>query len=340
MNRAIDDLELRAKNGDVEAQIALGKRCEDENSIGPARAWFALAAKNGSVDGLKCLAINLLTREPYQIEDGVAMIHTAANRRDGEAAHVCAMLAAQDESLGHRWAIAQQRLEKAAEFGWPSAAAQLTILKQHLPVASSAESERDKRVVSQSPRLVAYDRFATPELCDRLIDLARPRLAPAKVYDETTGQGRAVGARDNSSVTFDIAQSDIALLIVRDRIARAAGLPLSSLEASTVLHYALGQRFETHGDFLDPAAPGHAHDIASHGQRVATFLLYLNDGYEGGETEFPRLSLKFKGRAGDALLFWNVDNSGAPDQRTVHAGRPTFRGEKWVLSQWLRQVHV
>jgi len=72
------------------------------------------------------------------------------------------------------------------------------------------------------------------------------------------------------------------------------------------------------------------------GQRVATFLVYLNDGYEGGETSFPRLDYRFKGATGDALVFANVEPNGAPDPRTMHAGTPTTRGEKWLLSQWIR----
>ena len=65
-------------------------------------------------------------------------------------------------------------------------------------------------------------------------------------------------------------------------------------------------------------------------------LVYLNQGFEGGETDFPLLDLKFKGRKGDALMFSNVDASGAPDRRMFHAGLPPTAGEKWLLSQWVR----
>jgi hypothetical protein len=89
-------------------------------------------------------------------------------------------------------------------------------------------------------------------------------------------------------------------------------------------------------DFLDPENPAHAAVIAERGQRVASFLIYLNDGFDGGETEFPRLGLRFKGRKGDALLFWNTDASGQPDRMTLHAGLAPTRGCKWLLSQFLR----
>jgi prolyl 4-hydroxylase len=69
---------------------------------------------------------------------------------------------------------------------------------------------------------------------------------------------------------------------------------------------------------------------------VATFLAYLNDGYVGGETDFPRAGLRFKGAAGDALMFANVDLQGRPEPLSLHAGLPPGSGEKWVLSQWIR----
>jgi hypothetical protein len=62
----------------------------------------------------------------------------------------------------------------------------------------------------------------------------------------------------------------------------------------------------------------------------------LNEGYAGGETDFPRIGYRFKGRTGDALVFGNVEPSGKPDPRTMHAGLPPTSGEKWLLSQWVR----
>ena len=69
---------------------------------------------------------------------------------------------------------------------------------------------------------------------------------------------------------------------------------------------------------------------------MGTFLLYLNDGYEGGETDFPSAGLSFKASTGDALFFANVTREGRPDPLGLHAGRPPLSGEKWILSQWIR----
>ena len=83
-------------------------------------------------------------------------------------------------------------------------------------------------------------------------------------------------------------------------------------------------------------SPGTAADLARRGQRIATFLIYLNDDFEGGETQFPKAGIAHRGSTGDALFFANITPEGAPDPLTLHAGTPPTKGEKWIFSQWIR----
>jgi prolyl 4-hydroxylase len=103
-----------------------------------------------------------------------------------------------------------------------------------------------------------------------------------------------------------------------------------------VLHYAPGEQFAPHYDFIDDSTPAGRREVAATGQRAVTFLAYLNDGYEGGETAFPLLGGRYKRNKGDALFYSNVTPDGSPDRRTMHAGTPLKRGEKWLMSQWIR----
>ncbi len=325
MNVGQEELERTARAGDVDALLALGRRSEAQKNNQSARGWFALGAKAGSVESLRLLAINLLTQEPVVAADGVNMIRAAADRGDAEAAHVCAVLAAQDEALENRWEIAQQCLRHAAERGWSLAEAELDFLRGE-PVETAAAQPCE---VFQTPPVLVFESFVAAAVCNWLVERARPRLERARVYDRGTGSGRLEQARNNSSAEFDVAHSDIPLMRVRARILASIGIPDLKPETPSVLHYAPGQHFEPHVDFLDPSEPGYLQDLQKNGQRAATFLLYLNDDYEGGETAFPSLSWQYKGRKGDALLFWNVDSSGVPDQRMIHAGRPPTSGEKW-----------
>jgi prolyl 4-hydroxylase len=330
------ELERSARNGELGAMVALGRQSEAQRNNVLARGWFARAAKAGSREALRLLAINLLTQEPVAAADGVNMVRAAADKGDAEAAHVCAVLAAQDDNLENRWDIAEKCLRHAAGLGSSFAEAQLDFLARESIEPAAARA----RQLFDAPRVATFERFAPPPLCDWLIERARPRLERAKVYDRGTGGGRLEEARNNSSAEFNAAQSDVPMMRLRARILASIGLSTLKTETPSVLHYAPGQQFEPHVDFLDPAEPGYLADLQRNGQRAATFLLYLNEDYEGGETDFPNIAWRYKGQKGDALLFWNVDSSGAPDSRTFHAGRPPTSGEKWVFSQWLRQPYA
>ena len=93
-----------------------------------------------------------------------------------------------------------------------------------------------------------------------------------------------------------------------------------------VLRYQQGQEYRPHLDAL----PG------LENQRVLTALVYLNDAYLGGETEFTRLGLKVKGRKGDVLVFRNTTADGSPDPISEHAGLPVVNGIKYLGSRWIR----
>jgi prolyl 4-hydroxylase len=109
------------------------------------------------------------------------------------------------------------------------------------------------------------------------------------------------------------------------------------MEAPSLLHYSPGQQIHDHYDFVNPSSsPDYQAEIARNGQRMITFIVYLNDDYEGGETDFPKLGLTHKGSRGEGIYFVNALPDMQPDLRTLHAGRPTTRGEKWIITQFVR----
>ena len=67
-----------------------------------------------------------------------------------------------------------------------------------------------------------------------------------------------------------------------------------------------------------------------------TAIVYLNDDYDGGATQFPAIGTEFRGRTGDAILFRNTLADGQVDERSRHAGLPVTRGEKWICTRWIR----
>jgi prolyl 4-hydroxylase len=114
------------------------------------------------------------------------------------------------------------------------------------------------------------------------------------------------------------------------RLAAASGTDVGQGEPLQVLCYSAGQEYKPHFDAID----------GTDNQRILTFLVYLNDDFDGGETEFLSTGLKVKGRKGDALLFRNADDLGRPDLKSQHAGLPPTTGVKFLASRWIRQKPV
>lgn len=281
-------------------------------------------------------------------ERGSALVEKAAAAGHAEAAAMLATLEAIGAGRRQNWAAAFDWLARAAELGSPGAGQQLRLL------SGSDAADRDWRAMQkridpavllrapaqvprcERPRLRLLPGFASPAECRWIIEAARPKLSPAMVWDEAGDTARIDPARNNSAVELGVAEMDVVAEVVRARISTATRLPEPIFEVPQIMHYRVGQEFRPHHDFLDPGVAGHRADLARRGQRMGTFLIFLNDDFEGGETEFPRAGITHRGRTGDALFFANVTPDGQPDPLTIHAGRPPASGEKWIFSQWIR----
>jgi prolyl 4-hydroxylase len=232
------------------------------------------------------------------------------------------------------WSRALALLDRAAQSGFESARAERTLLGE-IDLARWLTPPTPRPILT-GPALFAIEGFLEPAVCDWMTDRAATLLEPALVYDPGTGAGRRESVRTNHAAQLDLSRMDVVTALIRERIARAAGLPVPGLEWTQVLRYTAGQTFDWHVDWLDPAVPGYADDLRRRGQRIATCLVYLNDDYQGGETAFEASGLRWRGRKGDALMWANTLPDGRIDPRTRHAGLPPTAGEKRVLSQWLR----
>lgn len=329
-----ESLEQRAQGGNPQAQLAFAQRLAAQGQHDLARGWYSRLFQGGDRQGLRHLAVSLLQDQPLQPEQGVAMIKASAAGGDGQAQHICAGLAAQDDALDDNWAIALRYLTAAAETGVAAARTELEIVGAD---TLSLLATRPFEFASRDPRILVSRGFASAQECDWLVEAARSRLVPAQIYDPQTGEGFEAGdVRNNSAAAFGVLETGVLLCALRSRLRACFALDGHVFEPLMVLHYETGQQFAPHFDFIDPDQPGLRDDIAAKGQRVATLLIYLNDDFTGGQTDFDALGYSFKGAKGDALIFWNTDTAGRPDQRMRHAGMPPLSGEKWLLSQWIR----
>lgn len=289
-------------------------------------------------EGQYALGTGLLARPDSResFARGAALIEAAAAQGHAEATCLLATMEAIGAGRHQDWSRAFDQLRRAAELGSEQAAGQLRLLAGdggRLEIAGLLRIPQ-RRALSERPRLRVFEGFATPAECRWVMTRFRPRLGPALVWDEASGLGKVDPTRSNRAVELWLTEMDVVTEVLRARIAAATGLPEAIFEVPQVMHYSVGQEFHRHHDYLDPE--GLAAEVAHRGQRIGTFLIYLNDDFDGGETEFPDAGLSYRGRTGDALFFANVLPDGRPDPLSIHAGRPPSRGEKWIFSQWIR----
>jgi prolyl 4-hydroxylase len=316
-DEAINELANAAQRGDAEAMTQLGKR------------------------------IIVGDRAPRLRRQGIGLLGDAVKMGSAEAADRLAVIHAAGVVAPPDWPQALKLLTLAAERGWLPARAQLEVLASMLTGGAPASLADEARleqllvpeagvVVHEDPRISRFPGFVSEQVCDWLIERARGRLERARVYDAQRKLDVIDDSRTNSFAVFNAMEADLVHLLVQTRMAVGCGQPVKHMEASTVLHYAVGETIGHHYDFVDPALPGYADEVRARGHRVATFLVYLNDGYAGGETIFPRIGVRHAGRRGEGLLFVNTLADGQADLRTLHSGEPPTRGEKWVFSQFVR----
>jgi hypothetical protein len=279
----------------------------------------------------------LVGREaPHLPADGFRFIRDAAAQREPHALHRLAVLTAGGAFVAQDWNGAFRLLAQAADAGSEDARKQLLAIES-IDLTTWFESPAGENLVADG-RVVRFARLAPDAVCAWLIERARGRLERARVYDSVNQRETTHAVRGNTAATFDLATVDVVQFLVQARMAAACGMPWRCMESPTILHYDTGEEIREHFDFVDPKSPNYQQLLREQGQRMITFLLYLNDDYTGGDTDFPQLGIRHHGERGAGLYFRNAHPDGRPDARMVHAGRPPERGEKWIVSQFIRSV--
>jgi len=344
----------------VDAQLHAARALEAAGRPLDATDMLRRAAASGNTAALAALGKHLLIHRFDCAREGLQALSAAAQGGSGEAAYLLSLFIAEGVGFRQDWGAALAALQHSAELGWQPAQQEIEFLAREFRRAKTpspaTSGVRDwgallqavdfadwlqpahVQMVSLEPRIAIVKNFASRAICERLIELARPRLKAAQTYDPESGNTQYESTRTNSDCQLLLPCGDLVLALVRARIAALIRIPVPFFETATMLHYKPGEVFSPHHDYLDDTKPGLSQEIVRNGQRVLTFLLYLNEDFEAGETEFPLAGIRCKGNTGDGLFFWNVSPDGSPDRQTIHAGLPPTKGEKWLLSQWVRSL--
>lgn len=253
--------------------------------------------------------------------------HAADLGWDGADICYTAMLASGAGGLDRRWGAALERLHRRAARD-QVAKVQLTILSE-MALTDTGEPSRvpELKVVSErGPRIATIAGFMTGRECLYVSLIAESLLAPAVIVHPVTGALVRDPIRSSTAAVFSFLSEDPVLHALNRRIAAATRSTYEQGEPLQVLSYQPGQEYKLHSDAL----PNETNP------RVSTLLVYLNTDYQGGETDFPRAGIRYRGRPGDALIFDSVTSDGNPDPAAWHAGLPVTAGRKLILSKWIR----
>jgi len=310
--------------------------CHFPDRFTEACEYLAQAAQLGQVEAQLSLAYCLrqgLGAAP-DMQAAIHWLKAAAKQGHPRAFFELGVLLAQAGSdSADKTGQALSALQRAASFNYPAAGAMAGRLANNgcLP-----RPETRRQVLSSEPAIERISGLLDPMECSHLAALSMPHLKPSRVISDQQS-GLASGDRTSEGMNFHHGLRDLVVTHVIRRLCAIAGCEFSQTEALTVLMYIPGAEYRVHPDYFSADSEGGRQQLENGGQRIKTFVCYLNEVGGGGETEFPDLGIKVRPEPGSVVYFDNADATGRPYLQSRHAGLPVTAGSKWISTLWLRQ---
>ena len=202
----------------------------------------------------------------------------------------------------------------------------------------SLNNEVIRNDINIGPVIAEFKNVFTPEECNEIIAIGKKKVEPSLV-----GFNFGRDASRTSSHTWLAKEDYPSIERVAKLVSELTNLPVENQEKFQLVRYQKGQKYNHHLDSCNPQAGDYKHCVENakyHGARKYTFLIYLNDVFYGGETDFPKVGVKIQPRKGCAVLFKNLlPHSRVSDPDSLHAGLPpTHDEEKWIINVWVRDT--
>jgi prolyl 4-hydroxylase len=173
--------------------------------------------------------------------------------------------------------------------------------------------------------------FLTHEECRQVIELIdKDRVPSGLLADSPDPEFR-------TSESCNLRLTDPINILVERKINGLTGIDPRHGETIQGQRYAAGQRFKLHHDFFEIGQPYWEEMNRTGGQRTWTAMIFLNEPEAGGETAFPRASIKVTPRKGNLLVWNNLNIIGGPNYFSLHEGMPVTAGVKYIITKWHRE---
>jgi hypothetical protein len=179
--------------------------------------------------------------------------------------------------------------------------------------------------------------FEIPQaILSGVINSAKPKLHDVTLFGDQGRSSKDESIRNNSHYPTPLPNNILELALIERIIISCTGLTMAFAEPPVVLRYTAGQYYKWHYDHIYPHNSAIQQQIERFGQRIKTAIFYLNDDYEGGNTEFKKPSMSVTPEAGKVLVFNNVDEENNRLVESIHRGVEVTKGEKWIITLWFR----
>ena len=185
-----------------------------------------------------------------------------------------------------------------------------------------------------SPRYLQS--FISKDICHQIIELAKHKGLETSLIGNHT-----VNSKIRSSYTCWLNPNIYPIIhTIYEYTTKTLKLSNVVYEDLQIVKYEPNGHYKEHYDQCETIYEFCKKDIERFkGPRIMTLLIYLNDTYDNGETFFPYLNVKYKGKCGDSLLFHNLDkNKQYIHPYSLHQGMPVSKGVKWIANIWIRQI--
>jgi prolyl 4-hydroxylase len=183
---------------------------------------------------------------------------------------------------------------------------------------------------------IHYPDILTKEECKLL-----KKLSTEKGFEESKVKNNEKDSTRTSETCW-LSDSDHPFLYeLNERFEKLIGIGKYAFEALQVVRYYNNNSFQSHFDqcFKNEEYCQEELQRFNGRPRDRTLIIYLNEPseYEGGETVFDNLGVKYKEPVGTGILFENLDESKTyVHPKAKHTGSTVISGEKWICNLWIR----
>lgn len=181
-----------------------------------------------------------------------------------------------------------------------------------------------------NPWISVYTDVLDDKTCDYFVNkYSEQGMNPnAGLESREQTKGQITEEVEKRAISWNTSEKDRNFFI--KTLSETIGIPMSHIEAGDIYRYDEGQYFGLHHDF--PYTPEEIAYYEKGGDRKATAIFWLNDGYTGGECVFPKLDVSVKPRKGGLLYFEYDYPDESINKLTIHEALPITSGNKWIAA--------